>query len=98
MPKRPETFTLHCDVCGEDTKYLGQMERRHIGTPCPACSADTLTEGDYRTGIRVLRVIKVLEFLGLAKRVQPGEEAPSHLTHEMRVKVHNGVKVTTNGR
>jgi len=98
MPRRPETFILHCDVCGEDTKYLGRMEARHIGTPCPACGADTLTEGDFKTGIRVLRVIKVLEFLGLAKRVRADEEAPAHLTHSMRVKVHNGVKVNVDGR
>mgnify|MGYP000883712058 CR=1 FL=1 len=49
------------------------MTRAHIGTPCPVCGENMLTEADYKLGKRVMFFIGIAEFFGLVRRHQPGE-------------------------
>jgi len=66
VPK--DNFYLLCDVCGHKEHYEEEMTRKFIGTPCPACGANMLTEADYKLGRRVRFVLRIFEFLGLMRR------------------------------
>lgn len=84
-----EAGKLHCDACGYDLPERQPFTRDLIGTPCPECGADMLTERDYRDTARIFAVIdwlnKCFGWLGHTK-----DEAKAHGV-SIRHKVHNGV-------
>jgi hypothetical protein len=90
MNAAPE-FTLHCDDCHHEVDYLGKMTAEHIGTPCPICGSDMLTEADYKVGRRVQVVMAILAFFGLARKV-PRDDSDAH------VSVHHHAGKTTVSR
>lgn len=87
MPER--SFFLHCDSCHHEVHYRGSMTRAHIGTPCPVCQSDMLTEADFKAGRRIQRLLRVLEFFGLVKPNQPGDTVGPDETR-LSVRHHQG--------
>lgn len=59
-------MNLLCDACGEQQPVEALTEAL-VGTPCPRCNANMLTQQDYDDGRKMFEAIKVLEALGLAK-------------------------------
>lgn len=95
MPAKSGSFFLRCDVpdCQHEVFYDRRMEASDIGTPCPVCGSDMLTAADFKAYKRISRVMSVLEFFGLVKRLNNGDEiAPGNQL--MRVHHHNGVTTT----
>lgn len=66
------------------------MTRKHIGTPCPECGADMLTEADYKVGARIQFLMSVLQFFGLARRARRHDSDVLVRTH-----YHNGQTTIT---
>lgn len=82
-----EAGKLHCDSCGYDLPELQPFTVALIGTPCPKCGADMLTEKDYLSTIRMFRVIdwinKWFGWLGT-------ENPPAKKGHSVAVRHHDG--------
>lgn len=66
-------FFLQCDDCHHRVELEGEITKEHIGTPCPVCNSNMLTEPDFKVFRRMRRFFKVLEFFGLARR-EPRDE------------------------
>ncbi|PZR92032.1 MAG: hypothetical protein DI537_14495 [Stutzerimonas stutzeri] len=93
MNSAPE-FTLHCDDCHHEVDIQGKLTAEHIGTPCPVCGSDMLTEADFNTGRRMRFVLAILAFFGLAKRVDRDAPVPSGMS-KIEWHAHEGtMKVT----
>ena len=67
------------------------MTLAHIGTPCPVCQADMLTEDDFRSGRRIQFLIRVLEFFRLVWPSSPGDTVGPDKT---RLSVHHHKRKT----
>ena len=72
MNDAPE-FTLHCDDCHHEVDYQGKMTAEHVGTPCPVCGSDMLTDQDFKVGRRVQFVLAILSFFGLVRKEKRDE-------------------------
>lgn len=78
-------YFLQCDDCHHVVDLEHEITKADIGTPCPVCESDMLTERDFKAFRRIRWVFKVLEFFGLARK-EPRDE--NDIT--IRVHHHNG--------
>lgn len=51
-----EPHYLHCDNpdCGQDLPFDGPYDQHLVGTLCPACGSDLLTQEDYDDSVNVI--------------------------------------------
>lgn len=56
---RDQLGKLHCDDCGYDIPEPQAFTPKLIGTPCPKCGANMLTEEDYKSTERLLGAIDI---------------------------------------
>ena len=83
-------FYLLCDECGHEEFYEGRMTRDHIGTPCPKCDADMLTEDDFALGMQVQVAMEFLQMAGIAETIGPHDKADPE-KKLLRFGAHKGV-------
>ena len=60
---------LKCDAdgCGHE-ETIDEIKASHIGTPCPKCGANLLTEEDYKNSLRLLAIARCInEIVGPVK-------------------------------
>lgn len=68
-------MSLLCDACGH-TMLVADHGPHLIGTPCPECGADMLTQQDYDDGVRLLEQIEQINSLfGFLGSETPSEDA-----------------------
>lgn len=87
---RDEAGKLHCDDCSYDLPENQPFTRDLIGTPCPKCGADMLTERDYEDGARMFRIVDRINaffaFFGIGRETP----RPEWKRNSIQVKSHNG--------
>ncbi|MCW2275107.1 hypothetical protein GJ654_10265 [Rhodoblastus acidophilus] len=84
-----EAGQLHCDACGYDLPEPQPFTEALIGTPCPKCGADMLTESDFNATMKLFRSVDFFNrWLGpiFGREVTPESVAS---TNRLRVKIHD---------
>lgn len=77
---------LHCDTCGYDQPDKKSITVDLIGTPCPKCGANMLTEQDFHSAVRMMGVFDwINKWLGWL-----GTEEPPESGLALSIKTHNG--------
>lgn len=74
---------LKCDECGH-REEVPSMSREDIGKPCPACSANLLTERDFDD------FAKHMEAMDLLNRILGPVEAGAEPTAKLSLGIHAG--------
>ena len=81
---------LKCDRHGCDhVEEVENITKDLIGTPCPECGANLLTEKDYKAFRRMMIVLKPFKWLGLLKEIDPTEPVEEGRV-DMSFHHHNG--------
>ena len=81
---------LHCDECGYDSPEKREFVAELIGTPCPKCGANMLTERDYHDTLKMLKFADNLnKWLGWLGTEDPGPQE-GYDRYTSQVKIHNG--------
>ena len=81
---------LKCDRKGCDhTQEVTDITEELVGTPCPKCGDNLLTEADYRVWRRLWRIIRVFQWLRLLKPADPTKPLPKGSV-EMSFHHHKG--------
>lgn len=85
---------LHCDnpLCGYDLQSDIAFGAHLIGFPCPHCGMSMLTLADYKLSMKLIRYVKVINFLfgwlfGTYEPPAKGEGV------EAKVRMHNDVAI-----
>lgn len=83
---RSQAGKLHCDACGYDLPHVQAFTPALVGTECPACLENMLTQEDYDKTDRMFRLLdwinKWFGWLGATREV--AEEKGQTLS----VKIH----------
>jgi len=88
--RRDRVGQLVCDECEYRLPEPLPFTSELIGYRCPQCSANMLTERDYRDTLRIFRVVdwinKWFGFLGTTKEQLEAEANP----YRVGIRTHNG--------
>ena len=87
---------LVCDAEGCDYKGdHGELRQELVGTPCPKCGADLLTQRDFEDGMRLKEEIDLLVKLGILSREMTDDAVGFLELHTHAGKVKIGIELIT---